>query len=217
MWHLAPLLFVLLSSPTQAQTPAPRDGADLCRGEDECLRVLRGRASRSGDVLRLKLATGETKTYRGDRKACDGDGDGSKCLVFELAGYRSDIEAYVVSFTYQDGGGAVVLSARTGHEVGLAGVPTFSPDGRWFVCVADSDYPVDEYDVGVWAATPTGATVAFRYKAKPNSAEEWSLVGWRGSDRIGLRLLRAGAPEASPELVLTPQGWRLDRKAEGGK
>jgi hypothetical protein len=197
--------------PTYALAQAP-DAADAvrCEREAECLRVMKGLASRQGDVLRLKLADGKWKTLRSNKKACDRN-DAARCVVRELRAYLPTDAIYVVEWTTAGDGGSEVISATTGRTETLDTMPEFSPSGRWIVSVDPDELNERQYDIAIWSVEGGELTPVFSYMRNETAYEAWEFRGWDGDDRIKLRVTRPNAAAVDTEAVFTETGWKLKR------
>jgi hypothetical protein len=200
---------LLITTPSFSQESSPIE-AVRCEREAECLRALKGRAGRQGDVLRLKMADGKWKTMRSNKKACDKD-DAAKCVIRELRAYLPAQAIYVVEWTTAGDGGSEVLSATTGQTETLDTMPEFSPSGRWFVSVDPDELNERQYDIAIWSVEAGELKHEFSYMRDAAAYEAWEFKGWDGEDRIKLRLTRPNVPPVDTEAVHTDAGWRLKR------
>jgi hypothetical protein len=184
-----------------------------CELEADCLEQLQGLAKREGNVLTLRLETGKSKTFQSNAKACEDDVV-SDCVRYELRAYRPDRKAYVVGYSLYEGGGAVIVSARSAHTTVLASLPDFSPNGQFFVS-ADSDPHFERgYEIAIWSFTSDRPKQEFIYKTpKTRPDESWEVLGWDGNSRINLKvgiLSRTySLEEFETSIVLTERGWKL--------
>lgn len=214
----------MLAALLPAGEPAAKDvrpvDAVRCEKEIDCLAGLKGLVSRKGDALRLALENGKTKVIKGNREAC-ADSDAEKCLVFDLRAYLPSLDVYVIGVGLWEDDGALVVSTRTGKELYLEALPEFSPSGRWFVSVSNSEMGDRTYDVGIWSTNPDKPKQEFRYDYRdpPYSPDEyryehWEFVAWDGDDRIKLKVTfnyaDCLAREFETDAVLTGDGWRLN-------
>jgi len=203
----------MLGLPALAQSASPVKEVS-CEREAECLAQLNGLAKREGELLFLRLENGKSEIYLDDRQACE-DNNGSDCVKYELRAYRPDQKLYVVSYSLYEGGGATIVSAKSGRTVFLTNLPVFSPNGRFFAA-ADSDPHYErKYEIAVWSFVSDKAKQEFTYSTRKTAREEfWDVLGWDGNDRIKLKV---GIPddayemqESETQLVRTKQGWKLN-------
>jgi hypothetical protein len=185
-------------------------GVVRCEREADCLRALKGVAIREGNALRLKLANGQWKVMRSNRKACDQD-DARKCVVRELRAYLPAQQVYVVEWTTSGDGGSEVVSGATGQTETLDTMPEFSPSGRWFVSIDPDELNDRRYDVALWSVTEGELKQELVYVRDPGTYEAWEFRGWDGDQRIKLRVTRANAEPLDTEAVYTEVGWRLKK------
>lgn len=187
-----------------------------CEKEADCLSQLKGIARRTGDVLRVKLENGKTKTYKSDRKSCDSMTDIDKCIVYDLRVYHPTASAFAIDIGYYEGGAAEVVSIKTGRVLALDTLPQFSPSGRWFVSVSNTEMGDRAYDVGIWSTTSDVPKQELRYSTPKGAPYEyWDFVAWDGDDRIKLKVSVSAGDGSSREFetdaVRTEQGWNLNR------
>ena len=187
-----------------------------CGTEADCLLRLKGIARREGDVLRIKLQNGKTKIYKSDRKACDSTTNVDGCIVHEFAIYYPAVNAFAVDIGFYEGGQAEVGSTRTGQVVTLDTLPEFSPSGRWFVSVSNTEMGDRAYDVGIWSTAPDVPKQELRYRTPSGEPYEyWEFQGWDGDDRVllsvSVNLGNGAMRDFETDAVRTEQGWKLNR------
>src|SRR5262249_5321749 len=107
------------------------DSKDLKARERICLRELGDHASRSGNVLSLKLDDGKVKELRNNPKACSND-DASICANYYLVGFYPPTGRYLVYATYYEGFECKLVSVHTGKATTFRNIPHFAPDGSTF-------------------------------------------------------------------------------------
>ena len=194
----------------------PQAGAPVrCEREADCVRALKGIAVRQGETLRLKLAGGQWKMVRSNKKACDRD-DTAKCVVRELRAYLPAPNVYVVEWTTSADGGAEVISATTGETETLNTMPEFSPSGQRFVSVDPDELNERHYDIGIWSVADGEVTPELVYVRDAGAYEAWEFKGWDGDTRIRLRLSRPNLQPVDTEAVLTETGWKLRKPSQPG-
>lgn len=184
-----------------------------CEREADCLVQLQALAKRKENILTLRLEAGKSKIFQSNAKACESDVV-SDCVRYELRGYRPDRKAYVVGYSLYEGGGAVIVSARSGHTTFLASLPDFSPNGQFFVS-ADSDPHYERgYEIAIWSFTSDRPKQEFIYRTpKERPEESWEVLGWDGNNQINLKvgiLSRTySLEEFETRIVRTERGWKL--------
>jgi len=99
---LTPLAVLLLASAITTQLGSgaaaascigsDADSADPEAREAACLLELGDRASRTGEILSLKLDNGSTKTFRSNPEACSND-LADKCVNYHLVGFHPPLGA----------------------------------------------------------------------------------------------------------------------------
>jgi hypothetical protein len=203
---------LLLGSPSLAQG-SPLSASVSCDREADCLAQLNDLAIREGDILTLKLEAGKFKSYRDNRKACE-DGVAADCVKYELRAYRPDQKTYVVGYSLYEGGGANIISARSGQTVFLNSLPDFSPNGRSFVSVDSDPHFERAYEIAIWSFASDNPKQEFLYSTpKERPEESWEVLGWDGNDRINLKVgifnETYSIQEFETSVVRTEQGWKL--------
>lgn len=202
--------------PPAVLAPEPQDAGPVrCEREADCLRSLKGIAVRQGETLRLKLAGGQWKTVRSNKKACDRD-EAAKCVTRELRAYLPAQNVYVVEWTTSADGGAEVISAVTGETETIDTLPEFSPSGQWFVSVDPDELNERHYDIGIWSVAGGEVTPELVYVRDAGAYEAWEFKGWDGDNRIRLRLSRPNTQPVDTEAVLTETGWKLKKPSPPG-
>jgi hypothetical protein len=217
---LAFAICVLLVGPAEAQSSNGNSTAN-CVGSDAetkdpkgreavCLRELGDRASRSGNVLSLKLDSGKTKVFRNDPEACGKD-DANHCANYYLVGFHPSAARYLVYATYYEDFECKLVSVHTGKVTTLRNIPHFAPDGAtFFVTGFDGSYD-NWLNVGSMSSDPP----ALVWETGPLVGEDWGFVRWIDNDRIALRnsVHGGGCPDGNCEAVLkrTNNTWTLER------
>jgi hypothetical protein len=218
---LSLLVLPLLSGGVPAQSGAGTAPSICSRiGEDgagdreaACLRELRGRVSRKGGLLSIRLETGKLKTYQNDQKACQND-DAQHCVSYLLLGYHPEARVYAIGISYYEGGSVQLLSARTGATLRLSGVPYFTPDGSRFVAI-DNDYAYGgEHDLSIGAAE--NGELSMEWRAAPADVpREWRFERWIDNDHVALQVFPVDSGQKCPVddckafLVRFGQGWTV--------
>jgi hypothetical protein len=208
------LLPLLLASPAFAQTNSSDLKPISCDEETDCLAKLRGKVSRKGDALIIKLDNGKAKKIvdapepaevckdSGDAYACDG-------ISYRLASYRPAQNFYVVGWYTAEKEGVLFVSGKTGEEIDFSDKPRFSPSGSLFVM------PGAEYDdqLSIWSlkAGEAKQELVYTYVTEWGS-EGFDFVAWDGETRIRLKVSPAETyqKEVDMDAVLTEQGWVLN-------
>jgi hypothetical protein len=184
-----------------------------------CLERFKGLAARDGEVLRLNLENGQTKVYTSDRKACQEDPNGEKCIVFRLAALYPSLQSFLVDAIFADCGHYELISRRSGSIVKISDAtdPVQSPTGKYLVSVDQSDACRRPYDVAIWSTRSDPPVQEFKYEAK--RYENWTVAGWAGDERIKFKVFvndRDGSFDQDAEAVRSDKGWKLvpGRKVE---
>jgi len=203
---LASLAVVSLAGPVTAPSSSEAaavscigsdaDVADLEAREAACLRELGKRASRTGNILSLKLDNGTTKTLRSNPEACKND-LADKCVRYRLVGFHPLAGRYLVYVTGYENFECQLVSARTGRATAFLNIPHFAPDGSTFF-VTGYDGTYDNWiGIGSVASDPP----ALVWELGPNS-EGWEFLRWIDNDQVALRALRR--LRAAPMGIVRP-------------
>mgnify|MGYP006289883545 FL=1 len=111
----------------------PREAAVLTAARDPAGKP---RASREGDILRLRLADGRTLkiTDCADQAACEAD----RYRQHRLAAWWPSLGLYVVAVGLYEDGLAYLVSDKDGRTTRIAAVPVLSPSGRRAVALSSN-------------------------------------------------------------------------------
>jgi hypothetical protein len=215
----AGLASVLLAGPAASQSVdattqrcigSDAETKDLEARESVCLRELADKASRTGNVLSLKLDNGKTKTFRSNPEACGKD-DANHCENYYLVGFHPSSGRYLVYGSYYESFDCKLVSARTGKATSFRNIPHFAPDGQTFF-ISGYDGTYDNWlGVGSMKSDPP----ALIWEKRSETYQDWQFVRWIDNDRIAVR--DPGGNERCPgkdcEAVLkrTKGEWTLDR------
>lgn len=174
----------------------------------ECLQRFQGLATREGDVLRLNLESGKTKTLADLNKGCDP----FKCLAFHLAAFYPSLQSFLVEAISYECGHYELISRRSGSvvKISASAIPELSPNGKYLVSVDQSDACDRAYDLAIWSTNTDPPAPGLKYRAK--RYENWSVAGWSGDDRIKLKVWvndHGESYDQDVEAVRSAQGWKL--------
>jgi hypothetical protein len=184
------------------------DVADLEAREAGCLRELGKRASRTGNVLSLKLDNGTTKTFRSDPEACKND-RADKCVNYRLVGFHPLAGRYLVYVTGYENFECRLVSARTGRATTFLNIPHFAPDdSTFFVTGYDGNYD-NWIGIGSVASDPP----ALVWEMGPTMAS-WEFLRWITNDQVALRdtAQDESCPKGNCEAILKRTGdvWVIE-------
>lgn len=215
------LAFLVLAGTVTAQSgaqaaPAACVGTDADTGDPEareslCLQELGNRASRSGNVLSLKLDNGTAVRFVSDPEACNDD-NAEKCMKYFLVGFHPASGRYLVFAEGYEDFECRLVSARTGEAVSLKNIPHFAPNGStFFVTGFDNTYN-NWLGIGAMAPDPP----ALMWENKRDNDEEWDFVRWIDNDRVALRTTTESeaCPHGDCDAVLKRTGgnhWEFER------
>jgi hypothetical protein len=161
------------------------DRNDTLMESAECLDRFWELATRDGDVLRLNLENGKTKTYLGDRKDCE-DGHADKCVVFRLVAFYPSLQSFLVEKGLYECRYYELVSRQTDGIVKFSTVPEWSPNGKYLIGIDKNDLCDRDYDLAIWSAGDPPALELNRHNER--FYENWTIVGWNGDDRIRLQV-----------------------------
>jgi hypothetical protein len=185
--------------------------------EAHCLGLLGGIAERTRGVLRLKMENGEPKSFEDVREGCESEPFVfEKCFVFRLLAYSQEGGSFLVNHAYSECGAIVMISRRTGEELRLPVMPTYSPNTKRLVAVDPDELCGRQYDIAIWSTVTALPTLEWQYNhSQDGPYEVWDFVRWDGDDRIELRAQmfdgKGGAVTYDTEAIRTAQGWQLTR------
>jgi hypothetical protein len=170
-----------------------------CDVEAECLAKLRGIASRSGKTLSLKLDNGSTKLFTNTA-----DCETADCVTTSLADYRPSQHVFVLSASYYEGSGSIIVSRRNGEIFRIEAAPHFSPDGKRFVAaIFDGLDGINQVAIYRTSSFPP----ALEWSHTPKSfATGYEFVGWNGNDQIKLQTVEK---KTEAGISRTSTGWQL--------
>lgn len=185
------------------------DSADPEVREAACLFELKNRASRTGELLSLKLDNGLTKTFRSNPEACSND-LADKCVKYRLVGFHPSAGRYLVYVTGYESSECRLVSARTGKATTFLDVPHFAPDdSTFFVTGYDGSYD-NWIGIGSVASDPP----ALVWEMGPNVSQSWKFVRWINNDQIALlNTSQSGScADGNCEAILKRTGhvWALE-------
>jgi len=204
----------LLAGPGLAQT-SPAEQPIVCHikdnvEDDACRNQLKGLFTRKGDTLTLNLDGGRSKTYVGNRAACDGENaDASKCLAFMVLRYFPRTQSYVVERGLYECGTYLFVSRHSGSETAMSEIPVLSPNANYLISIDQSDACERKYDIAIWSMQSDPPKLEFKYQAK--QYENWEIVAWDSDTQIRMKASVNGKTSYDQEaqLVRNASGWTL--------
>src|SRR5215471_10437727 len=107
------IFFFTPPAPGQGNTPQAPIACEVKDNVEDgaCQNKLKGLFTRKGDTLTLKLDGGKSKTYVGNRAACDGENaDDAKCLVFVVLKYFPKARSYLIERGLYECGAYLLVS-----------------------------------------------------------------------------------------------------------
>jgi hypothetical protein len=199
-----------------------KENQDLIELERACLAKLRGFASREGDVLRLTLENGKSKTFADETRACQ-QHDAEKCLRYRLAAYYPSPKLFVIDWLAYESSRALVVSRRTGATTTLDVRPHLSPSGKRLVAAAAIEAWDVKNEIVIYSVQNGSLALEWSYKAQ--EYEMWDYVSWEGDDRIKLEValwtVDGGGKQVlvkqSAELRWSSSGWALNKNVPSGQ
>lgn len=175
----------------------------------ECLERFKELANRDGDVLRLNLANGTTKVYKGDRNACGAGAVSGECLVFQLIAFYPSVQSFLVEKGFDECRYYELVSRQSGDIVELSTVPEWSANGKYLVSVNDNSDLCRPFDYLVILSATDPPTLELKHHIE--GYENWTIAGW-DDDRIKLQV-DVGEPQGTYNqdvvAVRFGDGWNL--------
>lgn len=192
--------------------------------EDEALYLASDVASRKGDVLTLRFASGVARRYTSTPR-CDPNKAQPECVKYTLAAYLRTRNVFVVARLQAADTSFLIVDAKTGGETALSAPPVFSPNGALLA----------EYDPNATSAPPVrllrrhGGTFVPEWAGALNdgrSVATFEALKWRSNGAIAFKKSvwkRSSDPtfssslsnilptqvEAMIELRRTKAGWSV--------
>jgi hypothetical protein len=176
----------------------------------DCQNKLKDLFTRKGDMLTLKLEGGKSKTYVGNRAACDGkNANVEKCLVFAVLSYFPQTQSYLVERGYYECGAYLFVSRHTGSETVMYAIPVLSPNAKYLLSIDQSDACDRKYDVAIWSMETDPPRLEFKYLAK--QYENWEVTAWKNDTHMKMKAFINGKTpyDQEAELVRNNSGWAL--------
>ena len=161
-------------------------------------------------MLTLKLEGGKSKTYVGNRAACDGkNANVEKCLVFAVLSYFPQTQSYLVERGYYECGAYLFVSRHTGSETVMYAIPVLSPNAKYLLSIDQSDACDRKYDVAIWSMETDPPRLEFKYLAK--QYENWEVTAWKNDTHMKMKAFINGKTpyDQEAELVRNNSGWAL--------
>jgi hypothetical protein len=204
-----------LTTPAVGQT-SPAQAPIVCDIKDNvedgaCRNKLKGLFTRKGDTLTVKLDGDRSKTYVGNRAACDGEKvDTSKCLVFMLLSYFPKTQSYLVERGLYECGAYLFVSRHTGSETVMYAMPVLSPNAKYLLSIDQSDACDRKYDIAIWSMQTDPPRLEFKYNAK--HYENWEVKAWENDTHIKITtwINDTTSYDQEAELVRNASGWTLE-------
>ena len=209
------LLTTAASLRAQTVGPSPDSAArayyavhrDEYAAERRALAATGGRVSRTGGVLRLRLASGRTVTL-GDTLQ-----EGGSHYRAVYVGFRPGLGLHVIEQRFYEGGTYAVYHDRTGREATLPGPPVASPDGRRFLSASlDLEAGYDPNRLEIWRVEAAG----LHCEAVIDGEDRWGpdSVAWIGPDavqfaRVALEQRTLDRRSTRERIVRSGTGWAL--------
>jgi hypothetical protein len=212
-----------LSQPPSSSAPPSRDSliASVCsptEGQPSCTRRIERRylvqagtrADRRGDGLILNLQNGTTAIYR------DSVGEGPTDVVFGYRGYIASIGYFLLDMQFYEGGGYLLVNARTGHATASDGPPLVSPSHDYVAAGnVDLESQFTPTTLTIWRVTPDSLALAWRHEFVQDGIITDSTFGpsdLRWVSRTELRFrkeFRSGLKGGEGSVRLAASGWHL--------
>jgi hypothetical protein len=163
--------------------------------------------------ISLKLDTGKSKTFRANTAGCEAlNPTPSNCIDYHLVGFYLSAKAYLIYEQGEEGGYYKLVSAHTGEERMVDGVPRLATDGDTFLVTAcDSSCRIG---IGSMASSNRLERVWPQSDAAGDEDPEWKFVRWIDNDQVALRIEKESnrCPRGDCEAILKRTGgsWTLE-------
>lgn len=189
-------------------------------GEQECIEAavkLGAKVRRRGVELILGVdGKSPPVVIRSNPRGCARQ-EYEKCMDRRLSAYRPDERLYLVFSRYTEGHSVEVVSQRDGKTAGLYDFPVFSPNGKGFVAIEQSDMEDHGRDISVWRWNAKGPVMEWSIKVEEGKGGRvyFSDPTWDGEDRIVLKAQYPSTPApVEIDIVKVDGSWLINHSAE---
>jgi len=187
--------------------PGPRET------ERPCLQQLNGLATRSGNLLRITLENGTTKTFKDEREACERN-DVEKCVLHRLTAYYPAQRLFVIEVDAYESFRVIAVHRRSGSVTQLDDYPHLAPGGKRFVTAFSSEAWDVERDIGIYSVAADSLELEWEYKAQ--DYEIWNFVAWDGDDGVKLTVISHVKDSSGKSQLATRRAPRCDEPRRVG-
>jgi hypothetical protein len=169
--------------------------------------------ARDSTRLRIRLLTGDSVVF------VDSTIIEVETVVYSYREYLDAIQYHIVEVNYYEGGGYLLIDARTGKDTFIPELPVLSPDAARFV-LTQVYFDYDEVSVQIWRLGANGPELEWRFDPRDvqtSPAGRWWEVVWGLSapewlSPTELQLRKEDYDGRLGEAVrveLTEEGWVL--------
>jgi hypothetical protein len=181
------------------------------QGEAPLIAASKGKATRDGPHLALRLAGGRTLSLTDDLVCGQVACPQQLFRSYDYAGLSPDGRFHVVEEHWNEANAALLIDSRSGGVSFLLGVPKFAPDGQRAVAsVTDLDWSAPRR-LEVWSLDGPTPVIEFSLPAKDQDDTVYEVIGWSDSDHVRLRRGPWAADQRTPTMLAhDASGWHLD-------
>ncbi len=187
-------------------------------GEPSCTRRIEkgylaqaaGKVERNGNELVLHLANGDSATFR------DSTAETSTAVLFGFRGSIQPIGYYLIDLQFYEGGGYLLVSAKSGKSTISNGPPLVSPDGhRVAAANVDLESQYTPTTLTIWQVTDDSLALEWRHDFLPDGIvndSTWGPSGLRWVSPIELRFRKTLMSGPTNEIGVArfgPRAWSL--------
>lgn len=194
--------------------PAVKPDGDVYR---TAIRAGRAIPNRAG--ITLVLTGGRHLTMTDNTRGCPIDAhelDDGHCYRYRLLADLPRQHAFIVREAYYEGESLFLVDDRTGRQIGIDGMPVFSPDGERFFIADDDDANDHDNNLEIWRRDGDDAVLEWAHSCKQVQVEapvlkqayHARLTDWSATDDITLAFTGDGYNWAG-HLTRGPKGWTL--------
>lgn len=201
-WPLRVFIGVLLLSTAASAAAGEWDG--LYKEEAPRIAAAGERVHRKGDVLHLRLESGEDATFANPAKSCEDEDE--DCIVYVFDSYFEAGRSFVVEALYIEADEFLLVDGRSGEQTAVVARPRADPDGHRFICVRRDE--MMGYAMEMWRLT--GSTPTQEWSYAPDRPLDF--VAWRSADDVELAAVTYtgdGETTKPAHLLHDAEGWRL--------
>jgi len=170
--------------------------------------------TRDSTRLRIRLLSGDSVVF------VDSTMIEVETVVYSYREYLDAIQYHIVEVIFYEGGGYLLVDARTGKDTYIPALPVLSPDAARFV-LTQVYFDLEEVSVQIWRLGANGPELEWRFDPRdvqtyPAGRHYWEVVWglsapeWLSPTELQLRKEDFwGRLGEAVRVELTEEGWVL--------